>query len=380
MDQTKTPTDPAASNILFQTLIGTAVDGIMVIDATGTVRIYNPACEKLFGYVKDEVVGQNISMLMPPATRREHDSYLSHYMTTGEKRIIGIGREVVGQRRDGTTFPMYLSVGDGSVGDQRVFVGIVHDISERQSHDRRIRELQQELLHVTRLTAMGQMTSALAHELNQPLTAVSNYANAARRTLEGASSPQAETARNMLEKAAGQITRAGEIIRRLREFIEKREPNHTLEDVNRIVADAAALALLGAEQANIKLDLRLAPGLPQLAMDRIQIEQVAVNLLRNAAEAMEDSAKRELTVTTSLYERDYVKIAVSDTGCGVSEVVLQRLFQPFVTTKDRGMGMGLSICRSIIDAHGGRIWATPREGGGSVFQFILPFAPAKPPQ
>lgn len=364
--------EPGEYDALFRTLIGTAVDGIMAIDEHGIVQIYNPACERLFGYSPVEIVGQNVNVLMPEPYRGAHDEYLRHYFDTGEKRIIGIGREVMGRRKDGSTFPMYLSVGEGMVQRRRFFVGIVHDISQRHAHDRYIRELQQELLHVTRLTAMGQMTSALAHELNQPLTAISNYANAARRTLEALDAPQIRTARDLLEKAAGQIARAGEIIRRLREFIEKREANHTREDINRVVSDAMALALVGAADANIKLVTALAPDMPTLYIDKIQIEQVVVNLLRNAVEAMENAPTRALTVATALRDGDSVEVAVTDSGPGLPEEVVRKLFQPFVTTKDKGMGMGLSICRSIVEAHGGRISATPAPQGGTVFRFTLP--------
>lgn len=364
-----TGTDP-----LFRTLIGTAVDGIMVIDDRAIVLIYNPACERLFGYAPDEVIGRNVNMLMPEPYRTEHDGYLRHYQKTGEKRIIGIGREVMGRRKDGSTFPMYLSVGEGRASGRRIFVGIVHDISQQQAHDRRIRELQQELLHVTRLTAMGQMTSALAHELNQPLTAISNYANAARRTLDALDTPPAKLARDMLEKATGQIARAGEIIRRLREFIEKRESRHSLEDISLVVSDAMALALVGSADANVKLSANLPRDLPRLYIDKIQIEQVVVNLLRNAAEAMENSERRNLNVSTRRVDGEFLEVAVADTGSGLAEDVRQRLFQPFVTTKEKGMGMGLSICRSIVEAHGGRIATEANQGGGTVFRFTLPYA------
>lgn len=364
--------ETAQYEALFRTLIGTAVDGIMAIDDRGMVQIYNPACERLFGYPPEEVLGRNVNMLMPEPYRGEHDGYLGNYLKTGEKRIIGIGREVLGRRKDGSTFPMYLSVGEGVIGERRIFVGIVHDISQQQAHDRYIRELQRELSHVTRLTAMGQMTSALAHELNQPLTAIANYANAARRTLEGLDTKQGDTARSMLEKATGQIARAGEIIRRLRDFIEKRESQHSWEEPNRVVSDAMALALLGAADANIRTETQFAAELPKIFMDKIQIEQVVVNLLRNAAEAMEHASRRELSVSTSLHNRSSVVIKIADTGHGLDDDVQRKLFQPFVTTKEKGMGMGLSICRSIIEAHGGRISAHPNPGGGTIFQFSLP--------
>jgi two-component system sensor kinase FixL len=364
----------AYDDALFRTLFTTAVDGIVVIDERGIVQVYNPACERLFGYAPDEVIGNNVSMLMPEPYHSQHDGYIENYLKTGNRRIIGIGREVVGRRKDGSTFPMYLSVGEDIVADGRIFVGIVHDVTEQRAHDRHIRELQQELLHVTRLTAMGQLTSALAHELNQPLTAVSNYANAARRTLAAVDTPQAQQARDMLEKAASQVTRAGEIIRRLRDFIEKRESNHTRQDINRVVSDAMALALVGTADANVKLEVHLGDGLPPLYIDKIQIEQVVVNLLRNAAEAMEHSPKRLLSVSTALRDGEFIEITIADTGPGISKEVQRRLFQPFVTTKEKGMGMGLTICRSIVEAHGGRISAGDNPGGGTVFRVQLPFA------
>ncbi len=360
---------------LFRTLINTAVDGIMVIDERATVRIYNPACTRLFGYTPEEIVGRNVNILMPEPDRSKHDRYVGDYLRTGTKKIIGIGREVLGRRKDGSTFPMYLSVGEGVAAGQRIFVGIVHDISQRQAHDRHIRELQQELLHVTRLTAMGQMTSALAHELNQPLTAVSNYANAARRMLEGVQAPQIQMVRDMLAKAVGQIIRAGEIIRRLREFIEKREANQTPEDINCVVSDAMALALVGAADANVKVETRFFPDIPGVFMDKIQIEQVMVNLLRNAVEAMENSDRRILHVSTEVLDEDFVQVAVADTGPGLPDEVRGRVFQPFVTTKNAGLGMGLSICRSIIEAHGGRIAYASNAGGGTIFRFTLPYSP-----
>jgi two-component system sensor kinase FixL len=373
-ERERVPADFAGNDALFRTLIGTAVDGIMVIDEHGVVLVYNPACERLFGFVASEVIGHNIKMLMPESYGSAHDNYIDRYMATAEKRIIGIGRDVQGRRKDGSTFPMYLSVGEGVVGGQRIFVGIVHDISERQAYDRHIRELQHELLHVTRLTAMGQMTSALAHELNQPLTAISNYANAARRTLEAVDGPQAALAREILAKADGQILRAGEIIRRLREFIEKRETRQSEENINRVMSDAIALALIGSADSNVKVGLDMAADIPPVLIDRIQIEQVAVNLLRNAAEAMEHSKVRSLTISTSRRDRNFVQVVVSDTGPGLPAEVASHLFQPFVTTKDKGMGMGLSICRTIVEAHGGRIWAEPGRDRGTAFYFTLPVA------
>lgn len=359
---------------LFETLLATAVDGIMVIDEEERALIYNPACERLFGYAPNEVVGRNISMLMPEPYRSQHRNYVRRYLRTGEKHIIGIGREVTGRRKDGSTFPMYLSVGEGKLGGKRIFVGIINDISERAHRESHIQELQKELLHATRLTSTGQLAAALAHELNQPLTAIMNYSSALADIVEWDKVPQGAVPREILGKIGEQTERAGEIIRRLRAFVEKREPNRTPDDLNEAVQDAIDLGLVGAADENIKLTIKLEPDLPQVSIDKVQIQQVMINLLRNATEAMQKSSKRELTVTTALEDGGFVLVSVADTGTGLPENVRKRLFEPFVTTKDTGLGIGLSICRTIIEAHGGRLWAEPNKSGGAVFRFRFPIA------
>ncbi|TAN12558.1 MAG: PAS domain S-box protein, partial [Rhizobiaceae bacterium] len=304
-------------DILFRTVIATAVDGIVVINAKGHALLFNQAAERLFGYPAEEVLGHNISMLMPEPWGSQHDRYLDNYIQTGEAQIIGIGREVQGRRKDGTTFPMYLSVGEGRLGDARIFLGIVHDLTRHKGQEEKVRELQNELLHALRLTAMGQFTSALAHELNQPLTAVMNYMNAARRSLGAAEDPATVRVRELLEKAVDQTARAGQIIRRLRGFIEKKEPNRSLEDLNASVQEAVALGLVGAADRNVKVMVRLDPELPMFLFDRIQIQQVMVNLLQNAAEAMEEMDRREITIATTLSAPGAVEVIVADTGRGI---------------------------------------------------------------
>jgi two-component system sensor kinase FixL len=359
---------------LFQTLIATAVDGIMVIDNSGHVIVYSGACEHLFGYAAEEVIGKNVSMLMPEPYRSAHDGYLNHYVETGEKRIIGIGREVRGRRKDGSVFPMYLSVGEGVLKGKRVFVGIVHDISDRKERDSKIHELQGELLHVTRLTAMGQLASALAHELNQPLATILNYANTAKLLIGDALEPKSRRLVELLDKTGEQANRAGQIIRRLREFLLRRDSERTSEDINTIVEESLALALVGAAQQGVVTHRHFAADLPQVSVDRVQIQQVLVNLLRNAIEAMEQSPLHQIVATTSAEEPGYVTVSIADSGSGMSDAVARRLFEPFVTTKERGMGFGLSMCRSIVEEHGGRIWAEPNPEGGTIFRFRLPVA------
>jgi two-component system sensor kinase FixL len=363
-----------SSDVLFNTLIATAVDGIMIIDEMGLIRVYSDACEGMFGYLRDEVVGRNVKMLMPSPYHSEHDDYLARYRETGERRIIGIGREVVGRRKNGTTFAMYLSVGEGQFNGQRIFLGIVHDISRRKADEQRIQELQRELLHATRVTAAGQLSAALAHELNQPLTAILNYVGILEELALQDNGPNGAMFRDIAGRISEQTARAGEIIRRLRGFVAKREPDRAVQDINGAVQESIALGFVGAADTSVKLRTEFASGLPLVAFDKVQIQQVMINLLRNAVEAMQEGRLRNLTVTTARDNGEFVSVRVADTGPGLAPDVAASLFQPFITTKEHGLGIGLSICRSIVEAHGGRLWMEPNDGGGTVFQFRLPVA------
>ena len=357
-------------------ILETVPDAIVVIDDKGIIESFSPAAERLFGYSSDEAVGRNVSMLMPAPYRAAHDGYMNHYLTTGEKRIIGVGRVVVGQRADGTTFPMDLAVGEVNLDDgRRLFTGFVRDLTERQHAEKRLQDLQSELLHVSRFSAMGQMSSTLAHELNQPLTAISNYVKACRRMMDTAEHQPSAKVLETMDKAVAQATRAGQIIRRMRDFIEKGQSDRGAEPINKVVEEASALALVGARQDNIRVLLDLTPDAPAVWIDKIQIQQVVLNLVRNAMEALLQSPVRNLTIRTACTHDEMVEVCVADTGPGLAPVVAANLFQPFVTTKERGMGLGLSICRSIVDAHGGRLWATPSPNGGVAFHFTVQAAP-----
>ena len=371
----KRPAESAAAqdgNSLFDALIATAVDGIMVIDERGIVRVYNKGCERLFGYEAGEVIGRNVKMLMPEPYHSEHDEYVGHYVKTGEKHIIGIGREVSGLRKDGSVFPMRLSVGEGVVRGERIFLGIITDISELQAQDKKIQELQLEMLHVSRLTDMGQVAAGLAHELNQPLTAILNYANAC---IDYAQDSGNEKVSAILVKIAEQASRAGNIIRRLRGFLEKRGPNMVPEDIARTVDEAIRLGQINAAERGIKLRVAIERDLPPVLIDRIQIQQVLINLLKNAAEAMEQSQRRELRVGIGRNSAAEVQIEVTDTGPGIAPEIAERLFEPFTTTKKTGMGMGLTICRGIVEAHHGRLKLEKNAEGGATFRFTLRIAP-----
>jgi two-component system sensor kinase FixL len=358
----------------LRSILETAPDAIIVIDERGIMESYSPAAERLFGYTAEEALGRNVSMLMPSPYRERHDSYLDHYLRTGERRIIGIGRVVVGRRKDGSTFPMELAVGEAHVNERRVFTGFIRDLTERQLTESRLQELQAELLHVSRLSDVGQMASALAHELNQPLAAIVNYVQATRRMLEASAAPPAPRILDTMDKAVAQAARAGDIIQHLRSFIRKGETERSTEDLSKMVEEATALGLVGAKEGGIKVQIDLSADSLPVFIDKVQIQQVVFNLIRNSVEALPESDVRELTVTTRRADCGMALAAVADSGPGLAPAVAEQLFQPFVTTKEKGMGLGLSICRSIIEAHGGRLWATPNPERGVTFQFSIPMA------
>jgi two-component system sensor kinase FixL len=354
----------------LQSVLNTVPDAMIVIDPNGTIQSFSATAEKQFGYSAAEAIGKNVNILMPEPDRSRHDNYLTRYMTTGERRIIGIGRLVVGERRDGSTFPMELAVGEVKSGEKRLFIGFVRDLTERQESKKRLQELQDELLHMARFTALGEMASSLAHELNQPLTAAASYLSGARRLLDGGKKEDLPMARGAIESAVEQTLRAGQIIRRLREFVARGESDRAPEDLRRLVEEASALALVGAKEAGVHFMLHFGEPLPMVLADKVQIQQVLVNLIRNAIEAMEHSERRDLTVAVSA-DREMAQIEVRDTGSGIAPEILPQLFQPFVTSKPNGMGVGLSISRTIVESHGGRLWAEPGPGTGTVFRLTL---------
>jgi two-component system sensor kinase FixL len=355
----------------LQSILDTVPDAMVVIDERGIMSSFSAAAERLFGWTECEAIGQNVRMLMPHPYRDAHDGFLERYLKTGERRIIGIGRVVVGQRQDGSTFPMELSIGEARSGDVRFFTGFVRDLSERQQTERRLQELQSELILVSRLTAMGEMASALAHELNQPLSAVASYVSGAFRLAE-AETIDRERLVDALRRANGQAMRAGEIIKRLRDFVARGETERRLENLARVVEEASLLAMVGAKEHGIIVGFDFDTTIRRVLIDKVQIQQVVVNLFRNAVDALESVETRRILVSVQPSGSRLAIVSVADTGIGIPPDVASRLFQPFVTTKQHGMGVGLSISRNIIEAHGGRIWMEANPGGGAAFLFSVP--------
>jgi len=362
-----------ASEAHLRSILATVPDAMIVIDERGTILSFSNAAERMFGYAAAEVMGNNIKMLMPSPLREQHDGYLERYRTTGERRIIGIGRITTAQHKDRTTFPIELAVGEAHLDGQRIFTGFIRDLTDRQRTERRLHELQTEIAHVGRVSEMGTLASSLAHELNQPLTAMTNYCEGARELLAGEVDPESlAMVREALDDAAQQAIRAGQIVRRMRDFLAHHEVDHEVEDLSKLIGEANALALVGSREHGIDVQVEFNATHRNVFVDRIQVQQVLVNLIRNAIDAMIDGPQRRLTIRTQDTDDHMVKINVEDTGSGISESVAPQLFQPFVTSKQSGMGIGLSICRTIVEAHGGRIWFESRPEGGTAFHFTLP--------
>jgi two-component system sensor kinase FixL len=363
----------AGTEAHLRSILATVPDAMVIIDEQGIILSFSAAAEKMFGYAESEVVGENVSMLMPSPDRERHDKYLETYLRTGVRKIIGIGRVTTGRRRDGNTFPMELSVGEAFVEGRRIFTGFVHDITQRQQVQLTLQDLQSELAHFGRLSEMGTLASSLAHELNQPLTAITSYSQGANDLLAGEPDPEKlELVREAMQEVAAQALRAGEIVRRMRDFMSHGETEHKLEDLPQLITEANALALVGSREHGIDVQIRLDPKAEQVFADRVQIQQVLINLIRNAIDAMIDSPVRFLRIATQAKPAGFVTITVEDSGTGISETIAPQLFQPFVTSKETGMGIGLSICRTIVEAHGGRIWCEPGRDKGTIFHFTLP--------
>lgn len=358
----------------LHTILDTVPDATVIIDRDGIITSFNAAAVRQFGYAEAEAIGQNVSLLMPEPYRSEHDAYMQRYLVTGEKRIIGIDRVVVGRRKDGSTFPMKLAVGEVKTGGKTFFTGFIRDLTESKETEARLQAIQGELARLARLNELGEMASTLAHELNQPLSAIANYVQGSTRLLKQTKADVPPELIAALEETAKQSARAGEIIRHLREFISKGETEKQEQNIRKLVEEAGALALMGSREHGIRSIFEFRPGAELVKVDRIQIQQVLINVMRNAAEAMHDSKRRDLLVRTMPDGGGKIAIEIADTGPGISDEIAARLFKPFTTTKPGGMGIGLSISKRIIEAHEGEIAAYRNEDGGATFRIVLPAA------
>jgi two-component system sensor kinase FixL len=366
---------PREENVdLFDALMDAAVDAIIIIDRNGLIQRLNRAAETIFGYSEKEVQGRNVSRLMPEPHRSRHDRYLADYARTGKAAIIGQGREETGLRKDGGTFPMSLSVGEISQAGDRRYVGIIQDLSAFRAAQEKVRELEEQLLHADRLVILGELTAGIAHEINQPLTAIAAYADAGRSMIDRVGdSASPEDMHTICERIGEQSRRAGEVVQRLRRLVRSGTVTKSRQNINKIINNILLLFEFEVKKTNTIITFEPLDNLESLYVDEIQIQQILVNLVKNSldaiAEAGHSEGKIDILVTTKGPE---VRVAVTDNGPGVPEAYQSRLFESFFTSKPKGVGLGLSICKSIAAAHGGSLRYSQPAAGGSRFTLSLP--------
>jgi two-component system, LuxR family, sensor kinase FixL len=372
-----------ADSAQYRAIFDSAVEAMAVIDAAGIIQSVNPAVEHMFGYAPAELIGGNINMLMPPDLAVHHDAHLSRYGQTGIRAVIGIGREVTGRRKDDSVFPLDLSVAEWQHDGETFFTGIMRDVSARhhaearlRASDERLRLLQNESAYLARGHDLAEMADAIADGINQPLTAIVNYLNAGLfAAAEGGGKDGFAASEPLMRQASEQALRAGAMVRQIREFVSHVEGPRTVWRADGLVDSAMALALVDAGSSGILVEREAGAGDAAVKVDSVQIRQVLANLLRNAVESMagnEASGEARVRISTSLRSDGAVEFAISDTGPGLSPEVLEQLFQPFFTTKPNGMGIGLAVCRRLIEANGGKIEAENVPGAGAIFRFQLP--------
>jgi two-component system sensor kinase FixL len=364
--------NPTATNE-FNALLDAAVDGIVLINHAGIVQVFNRAAERLFGFTSAEVLGRDVAVLMTPADGAGHDHHLQQYLQTRVPRIIGRGREVIARRKDGTTFPAFLSVGVVANSDPVGFVGFVQDISTRRSVADDARRLQERLWHVSRVATMGEMAAGMAHELNQPLAAIANYSQACDRLL-AVTDPDIPEIRDALREITGQAVRAGDIIRKMRGLVARPDAESRPTNINRLIEELTALVQASVKAHGIDYQLDLGKGLPDLRVQPAEIQQVVLNLVLNAIEAFppQSADARRVIIRTLATANGDVAISVRDNGPGVAPNIVPSLFDPFCSSKEHGTGLGLAMSRTIISRHGGTLTYEPIDPTGACFTVRLP--------
>jgi two-component system sensor kinase FixL len=354
-------------------LLDVAVDAVIIIDHRGIIEAFNSAAEKLFGYQAAEVLDTNVCRLMPEPQRSQHDRHLARYLQSGIPHIIGIGREVEACRKDGNVVPVFLAVGRIPDSEPPRFVGFLHDLTARRAAAEEQQRMRHRMARVSHLVTMGEMTAAIAHEINQPLAAISNYALACERLLQ-APEPELAEVQEAMRQISSQALRAAEIIRRVRHLVRMHAPRRELTDINKLVEELSVLTKSDAHRHGVQLLLELAGGLPMVEIDGIQIQQVLVNLIHNAVESLAASggAEKRIVVRTRQSAAGEVEISVADSGSGVDPAIVGRMFDPFCTTKEQGTGLGLAISKSIVGSHRGHIEYRPNAPRGACFLVTLP--------
>jgi two-component system, LuxR family, sensor kinase FixL len=366
----------------FRLVVEAAPSAMVMVDPTGTIVMVNAQAERVFGYSRTELLGQPVEILVPPRYRAHHPGLREVFQRAPQARPMGAGRELYALRKDGSEFPVEIGLNPIETAEGKMVLSAIVDITERKAaetalreSERRLQEVHSELLHVSRLSAMGQMAAMVAHELNQPLTAISNYMEAAATLLDRGGEIPGARLRGAVSRAGEQALRAGQIIQQLRGFVSRGDSEKRIEAVSPLVREAAELALLGTKQKGVSIRVEENLEDAVILADKIQIQQVLLNLLRNAVEAVAELEHRDVALVAETRD-GMVRISIIDNGPGLPEEVKARLFQPFVSTKKTGMGMGLSVCHNIVTAHDGRLWAEANPEGGTIFRLTLPAMPS----
>lgn len=363
-------TDRRSLEPLMRSVLASVPDAMIVINERGQMLAFSAAAERLFGYTAKEVAGKNVSVLMAGADETHHDQYISNYLSTGEKQIIGIGRIVSAKLADGTTIPVELKIGEAEIDGKRLFTGYIRDMSQQQADALRLSQMQVELANFSRLSAVGTMASAMAHELNQPLTAVANYLEAARDMLNDADANTLAYIQEALDAAANQSIRAGQIVRRLRDYVSRGELDMRPVNLRDVAEDATPLAKVGFEGQLARVIVQIPDDFPIVLADRLQLRQVIVNLVRNAIEALVETEIPQIWITAKVLD-GLAHVIIEDNGPGIAGTDGTSPFDAFNSTKPGGMGLGLSICQTIMEAHGTAIEYATSEHGGAAFKFTL---------
>ena len=357
----------------LRAILDTAVDAIITIEESGVIESINPAAERTFGYPCDELVGRNVSVLMPSPYREEHDQHIASYLRTGKARIIGIGREIEAQRKDGSVFPADIAVSEVRAPGRRLFTGIIRDLTERREMEERARLRLEDAAHTARLLELGEMCSGIVHEVNQPLTAIASFAEACLRTIRRGGA-ELELVEDTLGRIREQGILAAEIVSRLHGHVRKDQSRREICDLGAVIEETLLLVDHERRRRGIRVAVYCEPNLPPINADRVQIEQILLNLLRNAFHAVEGAERRKVWMRIRRAGADRVCMVVEDSGPGLAPELCERVFETFYSTKPNGLGVGLAISRSLAESHGGRLWAASVDGGGARFGLDLPQA------
>jgi two-component system sensor kinase FixL len=361
------------SGSAIDALMDAAVDAIIIIDSQAHIKRFNLAAEQMFGYREQEVRGHNVKLLMPEPHHSLHDGYIQRYGETGKAAIIGQGREVIGLRKDGEEFPMMLSVGEIEQSDDELYVGIIRDLSDMHAAQEKVRQLEEQLLHADRLVILGELTAGIAHEINQPLTAIAAYADAGRKIIDRNATPPRKEMDFICERMGEQSRRAAEVVQRLRKLVRSGTVSKSKHDINQIIRNTLLLFEYEIKRTNIELTFYPLESLQLLYVDEIQIQQILVNLVKNSLDAISEAGMTGGRIEIRIRESGpVVEISVIDNGPGVSVADQDKLFDSFFTTKPKGVGLGLSICKSISAAHGGNLRYRQGDISGSTFTLSLP--------